>query len=60
MPDVMKFNNIININQILSSKIVMQSKTVNVYQTMGKILCNKQEKNQNKLFFDLNKRQLKH
>ena len=60
MPDVMEFNNIININQILSSKIAMQSKTVNVYQTMGKILCNKQEKNQNKLFFDLNKRQLKH
>ena len=56
----MEFNNIININQILSSKIAMQSKTVNVYQTMGKILCNKQEKNQNKLFFDLNKRQLKH
>ena len=36
----------------------MQSEKIIVNHIMGKILCNKQEKNQNKLNFDLDKMQL--
>ena len=58
MPDVIEFNKLINLNQILSSKICNASIENQCISVMGQILCNKQEKNQNKLNFDLNKMRL--
>ena len=55
MPDVIDFNKLLNINQILSSKICNEIIENHWKSDYVKILWNKQENNQNKLKFDLKK-----
>ena len=49
MPDKIEFIKMIHINQILSSKIGNEIIENNCKSDFFKILCNKQEKGQNKL-----------
>ena len=60
MPDVIEFNKMIHINQVLSSKIGNEI-IKNYYKSyFAKSYKNKQEKGQNELKFDLINMQVNH